>query len=162
MSVKDCPFCIENGLLRGTVLYEDDLWYYQRYDDGELKGGGMAITKRHVVTPFEINEAEWLALHKLLPKFKSFVDQHNPDGYNLGWNILPPAGQNTMGVTNPVNKEKEWVQSAAIVEVPKEYVKNEQIFLVLVHGSAEQDKNASTRLSYNEFQGIVKSLTITK
>lgn len=68
----------------------------------------------------------------------------------------------TMGATNPVNKEKEWVQSAAIVEVPKEYVKNEQIFLVLVHGGAEQDKNASTRLSYNEFQGIVKSLTIAK
>ena len=91
---EKCPFCIENGLVRGTVLYEDDLWYYQQYNDGELRGGGMIITKRHIVTPFEINEKEWGALRTLLPTFKAFVDKHNPDGYNLGWNILPDAGQN--------------------------------------------------------------------
>lgn len=65
-----------------------------QYDDGELKGGGMIITKRHVVTPFEINEDEWSALRILLPIFKKFVDVYHPDGYNLGWNILPDAGQN--------------------------------------------------------------------
>lgn len=54
----------------------------------------MIITKRHIVTPFEINEEEWSALRTLLPTFKAFVDGHNPDGYNLGWNILPDAGQN--------------------------------------------------------------------
>lgn len=94
MSEEKCPFCLENGLVRGIVLYEGDLWYYQQYDDGELKGGGMIITQRHVETPFEINEAEWAALHKLLPVFKGFVDQHSPDGYNIGWNVLPVGGQN--------------------------------------------------------------------
>lgn len=94
MSDDLCPFCLENKLVIGDVLYKDDLWYYQQYDDGELKGGGMIITRRHVETPFEINEEEWLALHKLLPTFKKFVDEHNPDGYNLGWNIFSVGGQN--------------------------------------------------------------------
>lgn len=93
-SIDDCPFCLKNGLVKGSILYEDDLWYYQQYDDGELKGGGMIITQRHIETPFDINKEEWSALHSLLPTFKSFVDQHHPDGYNLGWNIMPSAGQN--------------------------------------------------------------------
>ena len=62
MTVNKYPFCIKNNLLKGEVLYEDDLWYCQQFDDGELKNGGMIITKRHIVTPFEINETEWTAL----------------------------------------------------------------------------------------------------
>lgn len=89
-----CPFCLKNNLLRGTILYQDDLWYLVDFTDGELEHSFMIITKRHIVTPFDINEAEWLELHNLLPKFKSLIDVHNPDGYNLGWNILPVGGQN--------------------------------------------------------------------
>lgn len=92
--VASCPFCLPNSVIRGDILYEDDLWYYVTAEDGELKHGGMIITKRHIVTPFDINEQEWLALHKLLPTFKKFADEHNPHGYNLGWNIMPTGGQN--------------------------------------------------------------------
>lgn len=91
---NNCPFCLENNLVKGKILYQDKLWYYQQYDDGELKGGGMIITTRHIETPFDINEQEWKSLHELLPKFKSFVDEHNPDGYNIGWNIGTIGGQN--------------------------------------------------------------------
>lgn len=94
MSKDLCPFCLQNGLVRGRILYQDDLWYYQQYDDGELKGGGMIITTRHIETPFEINNEEWVALRELLPKFKGFVDEHKPDGYNIGWNINSVGGQN--------------------------------------------------------------------
>jgi histidine triad (HIT) family protein len=89
-----CPFCLDNQLARGTIRYEDDLWYYLEFDDLEIKNGGMIITKRHVATPFEINEAEWQALRKLLPTFKALVDRHHPDGYNMGWNIGSVGGQN--------------------------------------------------------------------
>lgn len=94
MSVETCSFCLPNDDLWGEILYEDDLWWYMQWDQGALKNAGMIITKRHIVTPFEINEAEWSALHKLLPKFKELIDIHQPDGYNLGWNILPIGGQN--------------------------------------------------------------------
>ena len=93
---SDCSFCLPNDNLWGNVVYEDDLWWYMEWSQGSIDNAGMIITKRHIETPFEINEEEWLALHKLLPKFKSLIDAHNPDGYNLGWNILPIGGQNVM------------------------------------------------------------------
>lgn len=89
-----CPFCIPNTVLRGDILYEDDLWYYVSAEDGELKHGGMIITKRHIPTPFDINSEEWTRLHELLPTFKSLVDEHAPHGYNLGWNVHSVGGQN--------------------------------------------------------------------
>ena len=55
----------------------------------------MAITKRHIQTPFEINEEEWSALHVLLDEMKRLVDEKDkPEGYNLGWNINKTGGQN--------------------------------------------------------------------
>lgn len=92
--MKKCPFCLPNETLRGDILYEDDLWYFVTAEDGELKHGGMIITRRHINTPFDINEEEWGRLRELLPKFKAFIDKYEPHGYNLGWNIKPVGGQN--------------------------------------------------------------------
>jgi len=90
-----CPFCIQNNLLRVNVLYEDDLWYITDMEEGSINNAVMAITKRHVATPFEINKEEWNELHLLLGKMKKFVDDNDtPDGYNLGWNIHKTGGQN--------------------------------------------------------------------
>lgn len=92
--MKDCPFCLENNQLRVEVLYEDDLWYFTGIEKDEGSNAGLAITKRHVTSPFDINAVEWKALHALLPKFKKFIDdREQPDGYNLGWNVMPVAGQ---------------------------------------------------------------------
>lgn len=89
-----CPFCIPNDLLRCNIVYEDDLWYITDMVDGELKHGFMLITKRHIETPFDINEEEWGALKELLDIGRAMLDIANPDGYNLGWNINPVGGQN--------------------------------------------------------------------
>jgi histidine triad (HIT) family protein len=63
-------------------------------EDGELKHGYMLITKRHIKTPFDINETEWTALRELINRGKMLLDAFEPDGYNLGWNINPVGGQN--------------------------------------------------------------------
>lgn len=90
-----CPFCIENNLLRVNVLYQDELWYITDMEEGSINNAVMAITKRHIETPFEINKEEWNSLHKLLNKMKQLVDdKEQPDGYNLGWNIRKTGGQN--------------------------------------------------------------------
>lgn len=90
-----CPFCIENDLLRGNVLYEDDLWYVTNMEEGSIENAMMAITKRHILTPFEITEKEWNSLQGIILKMKTLVDQKEiPDGYNLGWNIEATGGQN--------------------------------------------------------------------
>lgn len=92
--MKDCPFCLENNLLKGEVIYKDELWYFTGPDPEDDSNAGMAITRRHVGTPFEINEHEWTALHKLLPEFKQVLDDRElPQGYNIGWNVGPTGGQ---------------------------------------------------------------------
>lgn len=92
---KTCPFCIQNNLLRVNVLYEDDLWYVTDMEEGSINNAAMAITKRHIETPFEINEREWSQLRTLLGTMKQLVDDKEmPQGYNLGWNIYQTAGQN--------------------------------------------------------------------
>lgn len=94
MSKESCPFCIPNDILRCNILYEDDLWYITDMVDGELKYGYMMITRRHIQTPFDINEEEWAQLRGLIKKCKAFLDECRPDGANLGWNINPIGGQN--------------------------------------------------------------------
>ena len=90
-----CPFCLENELLRTPVLYQDDQWYITELTEGSINNAIMAITQRHVATPFEINAQEWASLHELLPKMKHLIDvREQPDGYNLGWNVHATGGQN--------------------------------------------------------------------
>lgn len=95
MNEKLCPFCKDNDLLRVNVLYEDDLWYITDMEEGSINNAVMAITKRHIETPFDINQGEWLSLHTLMTQMKQLVDsKEKPDGYNLGWNVYPTGGQN--------------------------------------------------------------------
>lgn len=94
MSIS-CPFCIENNLLRVNVLYEDALWYIADMKEGSINNAAMAITKRHIETPFEINEDEWKSLQRILIKMKELVDdKEKPSGYNIGWNVQKSGGQN--------------------------------------------------------------------
>ena len=90
-----CPFCIDNNLLRGNVLHQDDLWYITNLEEGSIENATMAITRRHILTPFEINAEEWASLQNIIDTMKQLVDsKERPDGYNLGWNIEPAGGQN--------------------------------------------------------------------
>ena len=89
-----CPFCLENNLLRVNVLYEDDLWYITEVQEGSINNAAMAVTKRHVRSPFEINTNEWTGLKNIIQKMKILVDQkEKPDGYNIGWNVESAGGQ---------------------------------------------------------------------
>ena len=90
-----CPFCIQNNLLKVNILYEDPLWYITDMQQGSINNATMAITKRHIKTPFEINEDEWASLRMLLNKMKKMVDAKEvPSGYNIGWNVHKTGGQN--------------------------------------------------------------------
>jgi histidine triad (HIT) family protein len=91
----NCPFCAVSNLLRVNVLYEDELWYITDMEDGSINNATMAITKRHILTPFEMNQEEWLRLQEVIVKMKTIVDKKEaPDGYNIGWNVHKTGGQN--------------------------------------------------------------------
>ena len=64
-------------------------------EEGSINNAMMAITKRHIKSPFEINNNEWKTLQKVIPEMKRFIDTKEiPDGYNLGWNVETTGGQN--------------------------------------------------------------------
>lgn len=97
MSENPCPFCLENNLLEVNVIFESDLWYVTDIHEGSINNAAMAMTKRHIETPFEINEQEWAELRTILPKMKEFVNSKElAHGYNLGWNIGAIGGQHVM------------------------------------------------------------------
>jgi len=89
-----CKFCLENKILQGKILAKNGLCYFVESVDPILKHAGMIITYRHVSSPFEINNEEWKAIKNLLSDVKRILDKHEPNGYNIGWNIGECAGQN--------------------------------------------------------------------
>ncbi|MCL2377272.1 MAG: HIT family protein [Defluviitaleaceae bacterium] len=59
-----------------------------------LIGSYVIIPKRHVESPFDLSEQEWLATKEMMDTVKQYLDEkYNPDGYNLGWNVGQVAGQ---------------------------------------------------------------------
>ena len=92
--MNQCNFCLENNILKGEILARNDLCYFVESIDPIVRHAGMIITYRHVESPFELNEKEWLAIKNLLLEVKNVLDKHNPSGYNIGWNIGEDAGQN--------------------------------------------------------------------
>lgn len=53
----------------------------------------MAIPFRHVETPFEFNSDEWVDLGEMLAEAKRRLDQFQPDGFTIGWNVGAAGGQ---------------------------------------------------------------------
>lgn len=92
--MKDCNFCLENNLLKGKILAQNDLCYFVESIDPILCHAGMIIPFRHVETPFEMTKEEWLAARSLVEEAKTILDEYNPSGYNIGWNVGSVAGQN--------------------------------------------------------------------
>lgn len=92
--MNQCNFCLENISLKGEILVKNDLCYFVESIDPIVRHAGMIITYRHVESPFELDEKEWLAIKDLLIKVKIILDKYNPSGYNIGWNIGEDAGQN--------------------------------------------------------------------
>ena len=57
-------------------------------------GHSLVIPRRHIGSWFEASEDECTAMLALLEAAKAMIDQeHRPDGYNIGINDGPAAGQ---------------------------------------------------------------------
>lgn len=89
-----CSFCIGAG--RKDVLIEGDLCYFMDTGDPVLVGGGMILPLAHRETVFDLTDEEWLETRSLLHQARQLLDEsYRPDGYNVGWNSGPVAGQYT-------------------------------------------------------------------
>lgn len=90
-SNQACPFCT---LAAERILKQNEhgVWVMDAYPVSP--GHSLVIPRRHVGSFFELTNDERLALLSLLEEAKAEVSaRFNPDGYNIGINDGPAAGQ---------------------------------------------------------------------
>jgi diadenosine tetraphosphate (Ap4A) HIT family hydrolase len=88
---KLCPFCT---LPQERIIDSNELALVIRDGYPVSPGHTLVIPKRHIGSWFEITQAEQQALLDLLAKAKVVLEtEFKPDGYNIGINDGPTAGQ---------------------------------------------------------------------
>ena len=89
-----CPFCT---LPPARIVKEDDLAVLIRDAYPVSPGHSLVIPKRHIGSWFEATPEEVSAMLELLEDGKTMLDAaHHPDGYNIGINYRPAAGQTVL------------------------------------------------------------------
>lgn len=91
-----CPFCPPPP---DHILIERPLAFVKRDAHPLTKGHALVIPRRHVASFFDTTAEERQAMFELLEEAKTLLDrEHQPDGYNIGINNGPAAGQTVMHV----------------------------------------------------------------
>lgn len=86
-----CPFC---NLPAERVIDSDELAVVIRDGFPVSRGHSLVIPKRHVGSWFDVTPEEQRSLIDLLARARRQVDEEfAPDGYNIGINDGPAAGQ---------------------------------------------------------------------
>ena len=89
-----CPFC---NLNKEKILFENDLAIAFKDNFPASLGHTLIIPKRHCETYFDLTKEEIEAMHELSIKVKEHLDNlFQPDGYNVGFNVLEAGGQTVM------------------------------------------------------------------
>ncbi len=90
-----CLFCTDP---EGTTL-QNELAYSGRDSYPVSPGHTVVIPKRHVAEFFDLTSEELTACMDLINEEKKLIDEEfSPDGYNIGANIGPAAGQSILHV----------------------------------------------------------------
>lgn len=88
---EQCLFC---HLPKERLVASNSLAVVIRDGFPVSRGHSLIIPKRHVASWFDVSEEERDALIELLARARQQLDeQHRPDGYNIGINDGPAAGQ---------------------------------------------------------------------
>jgi diadenosine tetraphosphate (Ap4A) HIT family hydrolase len=91
MDRSRCPFC---GLDAARIVFSNEYGVVIRDGFPISDGHTLIIPKRHIGSFFELETAERDALLALLDEAKRELDESlRPDGYNIGVNDGPSAGQ---------------------------------------------------------------------
>ena len=81
----------------GEPVFENDTMIAVKSNNlknDTLIGSYVIIPKSQVGSPFDLSEKEWVDSKALMLELKVYIDEkYNPDGYNIGWNVGPAAGQ---------------------------------------------------------------------
>ncbi len=92
--VGDCPFC---SLSPDRLAGETASFLVVRDAYPVSRGHTLVIPKRHCASLFELSEAEFADLQTALDSARrALVAEYGPDGFNVGINDGPVAGQTVM------------------------------------------------------------------
>ena len=84
-----CPFCEDV-----EAVWQSELLVAFRDRYPVSPGHTLIITRRHVRTFFDANDAEQAEFVRAIREVKELLDEEfEPDGYNVGFNAGPAAGQ---------------------------------------------------------------------
>ena len=90
-----CLFCKDP---RGVSI-EHELAYSARDSYPTSPGHTLVIPRRHVASFFDLTSEEVAACMDLIKDEKKLIDEElNPEGYNIGVNVGPAAGQSIFHV----------------------------------------------------------------
>jgi len=94
MGNESCLFC---RLPREQILIDGPIAVAKCDGYPVSKGHTLIIPRRHFASFFDVTEEERRAMLRLLDEVKAMLDrEHKPDGYNIGINDGPAAGQTVM------------------------------------------------------------------
>jgi histidine triad (HIT) family protein len=86
----DCPFC---DLTEDDVIAQSGP-YLAIWTHEPPAGSVMVIPKAHRRAPWDLTRDGWMATQDLLSALtRSLSDSHQPDGWNVGWNVGRVGGQ---------------------------------------------------------------------
>ena len=90
---ENCVFCSSRAE-GGQTIFETE-HFLLIYDNFPVsKGHALIVSKRHVLSMFELNSWEWCNLSAMVLSAKAYLDKiFHPDGYNVGINCGEAAGQ---------------------------------------------------------------------
>jgi diadenosine tetraphosphate (Ap4A) HIT family hydrolase len=90
-----CLFCADP---QGVIL-QNELAYSARDSYPVSPGHTVVIPKRHVASFFDLTSEEISAVMGLITEERKLLDEEfKPDGYNIGVNVGPAAGQSIFHV----------------------------------------------------------------
>ena len=90
MTQPDCIFCIPDR----EIVCENTHALAFRDAFPISPGHSLVVPRRHVVTIFDLSEAEYAACFLLVLKVKDLlIERHTPDGFNVGVNCGVAGGQ---------------------------------------------------------------------
>jgi len=97
-ATSTCGFCDVEAFQEAMIYLDNDFCFYASSRFGDtvaiLPGAGIIVPKAHRATAFDLTAAEWTATFELLVRAREVIDQQlAPDGYLIGWNCGPAAGQ---------------------------------------------------------------------
>ena len=94
MSGKPCIFCN----FKSSEIFLTDDQCVARWDSYPVgKGHALIIPRRHFADYFDASAEERIALWNMVNKARAvIIDEHNPDGFNVGINVGTYAGQSVM------------------------------------------------------------------